>query len=112
MWNEGKQHRLDLLRIREAEGSLTEAEHAEMEALFGELDAEEAAALRPAMQRMQRRQAEVRREKEKLPAEAAQLERIARAQEQLLAEASSYLAQLRARRAQLAAEYRRIRGCT
>src|SRR2546426_2839882 len=101
MWNEGKQQRLDLLRIREAEGLLTEAECAEMEALFAELDAEEAAALRPAMQRMQQRQADLRTEKEKLAAEAAQLERIAHAQEELLAEACSYLAHLRARRAEL-----------
>src|SRR5579862_9492796 len=102
MWNEDKQQRLDRLRIREADGSLTETQRAEMETLFGELDAEEATALRPAMQRMQRRQAALRAEKEQLAAEAAQLERIARAQEELLADACSYLDQLRARRAELA----------
>jgi hypothetical protein len=40
----------------------------------------------------------------------AQLERIAKEQEQLLADARSYLAQLRAKRSALADEYQRITG--
>jgi hypothetical protein len=42
MWNQEKQERLDALRIREAQEILSEAERAKMDALFAELDAEEA----------------------------------------------------------------------
>lgn len=104
----GKQQRLDALRVREAQEILSEAERAEMEALFVELDAEEAEAMRPALERMQHQQAELFAEKKRLRAEAAQLERIISAQEQLLAEARSYLVDLRTKRAALADEYRRI----
>jgi hypothetical protein len=44
MGNKDRQQRLDALRLREAEGILTEAERAEIEALFATLDAEEAEA--------------------------------------------------------------------
>lgn len=42
-----RQHRLERLRLREAEGSLTEEERTELLAIFAELDAEEAEALKP-----------------------------------------------------------------
>src|SRR5262245_3677912 len=75
MGNKDRQLRLDALRLREAQGILTEAEGAELETLFAALDAEEAEAMRPALERMRGRQAELQREKEQLEAEAAQLER-------------------------------------
>ena len=43
-----RQYRLEQLRFREAEGTLTEREQAELLAIFTELDAEEAEALKPA----------------------------------------------------------------
>jgi hypothetical protein len=110
MWNGDKQERLDLLRHREAQGKLTKAERTEMEALFAELDAEEAQALRPALVRSQQRQAELRNETEQLAREVQQLERILQEHEQLLRDARSYLTDLRARRAVLADEYRRVTG--
>jgi hypothetical protein len=110
MGNKDRQLRLDALRLREAQGILTEAERAELETLFAALDAEEAEAMHPTLERMQARQLELQREKEQLGAEAAQLERVVREQEQLLAEARSYLDRLRARRAALADEFQRITG--
>jgi hypothetical protein len=110
MGKEDRQQRLDALRLREAQGILTEAERAEIEALFATLDAEEREAMRSALERMQGRQAELQQEKERLAAEAEELERIVREQEQLLAEARSYLHRLRTRRAALADEFQRSTG--
>lgn len=110
MGNQDRQRRLDALRLREAQGIVTEAERAEIEALFAALDAEEATAMRSALDRMQGRQAELQQEKERLAAEAKELERIVREQKQLLAEARSYLDRLRTRRAALADEFQRITG--
>jgi hypothetical protein len=110
MWTEEKQQRLDDLRLREARGSLTAAEQTEMDALFAELDAEEAEAMRPALERMEKTQAELQQEIDRRTAEATRLERIVREHEQLLAEARSCLAQLRARRTELADEFRQITG--
>jgi hypothetical protein len=110
MGNTDRQQRLDTLRRREAQGILTEAERAEIEALFAALDAEEAETMRPALERVQGRRAELQREKEQLAGEAAQLERVVREQEQLLAEARSYLERLRIKRAALAEEFQRITG--
>lgn len=92
MWNEDKQQRLDALRVHEAQGTLTDAERAELEALFAELDAEEADAIQPALERMEQ-QAELHAAKTYLEAETVQLERIISEQEQLLADARSYLNQ-------------------
>jgi uncharacterized protein YukE len=81
-----------------------------MEALFAELDAEEAEAMRPAFERMKGQEEELQREKGQLASQSAQLQRIVRDHEQLVAEARSYLDDLRARRAALADEYRRVTG--
>jgi hypothetical protein len=110
MGHQDRQQRLDALRLRAARGILTEAEQVELEALFAALDAEEAEALRPALERMQRHGSKLQQEKEQLAGEAAQLERVVRAQEQLLAEARSFLDQMRTRRAALADEFQRITG--
>jgi hypothetical protein len=88
MWNEDKQQRLDALRVREAESTLTDAERVELEALFAELDAEEAKAIRPALERMERQQAELHAAKVQLEAETAQLKRIISEQEQRIAAAN------------------------
>ena len=110
MWNEDKQRRLDVLRVREAQGTLSEAEQAEVEALFAELDAEEALTMRPALERQQQRQAKLREEKEQLSASVDQLEEIVSEQEQLLADARSYLNWLRTKRAAIADKYYQITG--
>ena len=53
-----RQYRLEQLRLREAEGTLTEQEQAELLTIFAELDAEEAEALKPAKEKSQKLQEE------------------------------------------------------
>src|SRR5687768_6995826 len=105
-----RQQRLDALRLREAQGTLSEAERAELEALFAKMDAEETEALRPALERTQRHRSNLQQEKEQLSGKAAQLERVVQEKEQLLSEARSFLDRLCTRRAALASEFQRITG--
>ena len=72
MKHTNRQCRLDTLKIREAEGTLTKQERIELEAIFAELDAEEAEALKPARKRSQQLQAELLKEKVKLESTIAQ----------------------------------------
>ena len=58
MKHTNRQHRLDQLRLREAEGALTAKEQAELLAIFAELDAEEAEALKPAKEKSRKLQAD------------------------------------------------------
>ena len=77
-----RQHRLEQLRLREADGTLTKQEHSELLAIFAELDAEEAEALKPAKETSQQLQAE----KIALEETASQLQDIVTEHKQLLAE--------------------------
>lgn len=52
MWDEVKQARCNALRIAERQGTLTQAEGAELQALTQELDALEAVYLHPATERV------------------------------------------------------------
>jgi hypothetical protein len=108
MLTEARQGRLDELRRREFAGTLTGDEHAELEVFFAELDAEEAEALRPAMERMDWELRELQAEKKLRESEIAALQRIAREKEQLLAEARAYAAKLRAKSTALDEEFRRV----
>ena len=71
-----RQCQLDTLKIREAEGTLTKQEQTELDAIFAELDAEEAEALKPARKRSQRLQAKSFAEKAELESTIAQLQDI------------------------------------
>lgn len=82
-----RQHRLEELRIREAERTLTEQDQAELLAIFAELDAEEAEALKPAKEKSQQLQTE----KEALEETASQLQDIVTEHKQLLTDARAYL---------------------
>ena len=84
-----RQCRLDTLKIREAEETLTKQERIELNAIFAELDAEEAEALKPARKRSQQLQAELLEEKVKLESTVAQLQDIINEQQQLLDDACS-----------------------
>jgi hypothetical protein len=110
MWSEEKSRRLDALRREEAERTLTEPERSELDALFAELDAEEARALRPALDRLTRETDELRAEKARVAAWAGELEHIVAEQEKLLSEARAYAGRLRVRRAALADEARRLKA--
>ncbi len=101
-----RQHRLDQLRLREAEGTLTKQEHAELLSIFAELDAEEAKALKPAREKSQQLQAE----KTTLEETVSQLQDIVTEHKQLLTDARAYLMQLQSKRALLADKYYRLTG--
>jgi hypothetical protein len=110
MWDEEKKHRLEELRLEEARRALTETEETELAALFGELDADEARALQPALDRLTRETDKLRAEKARVEARARALERVVEQQEKLLAEARAYAGRVRLRRAALADEFRRLKA--
>ena len=101
-----RQHRLEQLRLREAEETLTEQEHAELLSIFAELDAEEAEALKPAKQKSQ----QLQEEKTALEETASQLQDIVTEHKQLLTDARAYLMRLQSKRALLADKYYRLTG--
>lgn len=110
MWNEEKSRRLDELRLEEARRTLTETEQAELGELFGVLDAEEARALRPELDRLAQEANELRTEKARMEALAREIERVVEQQEKLLAEVRAYAGRVRLRRAALAEEFRRLKA--
>jgi uncharacterized protein involved in exopolysaccharide biosynthesis len=109
-WAEQKSQRFQVLRRGEAQGALTDAERAELDALVADLDADEADALRPEFARMDAEAAAKADEKAGLDAKAVELARIAEEEESLLSEARAYLERLRQRSAALAEDYRRVTG--
>lgn len=74
---------------------MTEPERAELARLLEDLDADEADALRPAMEQAAVRTGDLMAEKAQLEAQAEALARIVAEQEGLLAEATAYLQKLR-----------------
>lgn len=106
MKHTNRQHRLEQLRLREAEGTLTEQEQAELLAIFAELDAEEADALKPAKEKSQK----LHEKKAELEEMASQLQDIVAEHKQLLTDARAYLTQLQSKRELLANKYYRLTG--
>jgi hypothetical protein len=74
MWNDDKSRRFDGLRRDEARRPLTDVEQAELDALSAELDAEEAQAVQPALDRLAREAEELRARKAQVEAQARELE--------------------------------------
>ncbi len=106
MKHTNRQHRLEQLRLREAEGNLTEQEHAELSAILAELDTEEAEALKPAKKKSRRLQ----EEKSELEEIVSQLQDIVPEHKQLLTDARAYSTQHQSKRALLADKYYRLTG--
>jgi len=109
-WNDKKSRRFQALRAAEARRPLTDAECAELSNLLEDLDADEADALRPAMEQMAAHAGDLAAEKAQLEAQADALARIVAEQKGLLADATAYLQKLRERSAALAEDYRRLMG--
>ena len=105
-----RQSRLDTLKIREAEGTLTEKERTELHAIFAELNTEEAVALKSARGKHQAFIDSLLDEEAELEATIAQLQVIVTTQKQLVEDARAYLTQLRAKRAILADKYHALTG--
>lgn len=83
-WNDEKSRRFQALREAEARETLTDAEREELAGLLGDLDADEADALRPAMERAAARAGDLAAEKARLTAQADALARIVTEQERAL----------------------------
>src|SRR5262249_19147681 len=108
MWSKDKAERFDHLRSEEAQRLLTDPERTELSTLFAELDAEEARALAPALERLGQEADALRERKARVEAASVELERIVAQQEKLLAEAHACADLLRRRRTALAEEFRRV----
>ncbi|MCX4239610.1 hypothetical protein [Paraliomyxa miuraensis] len=109
-WSNDEAARFQALRERAARGELSPTERAELDALLAELDADEADALAPAMQRLRTEAEAIAKKTASLDAKARELLRIAEEHERLLADASSAVERLRERSAALAEDYRRVMG--
>lgn len=105
-----RQNRLDTLKIREVEETLTQKERTELDAIFAELDAEEAVALKPAMEKHQAFIDSLLEEEAALESTVTQLQVIVTAQKQLVEDARAYLIRLRAKRSVLADKYQTLTG--
>lgn len=110
MWDDEKQNKLDQLRLREAQGTMTDAEGEALRVLLADLDAEEAATLGPAIERMRASQRDLSVEREQVDRENERLASILAKQERLLSDAQAYLNHLRAERSVLSEEYRAVTG--
>jgi hypothetical protein len=93
----GRAFRLRVLRHQEFEGTLTAAESDELASIYAQMDAEEMEALRPALERSQREQAEMRTAVVKLEAEGIRLNRLIAEGTQLLQDAQSMVRELQMR---------------
>ena len=105
-----RQNRLDALKIREVEETLTQAERAELDAILAELDAEEAVALKQAMEKRQEFIDSLLEKETGLETTVAELQAIVTAQKHLVEDAHAYLKQLRSKRSILADKYRTLTG--
>ncbi|MEX1363761.1 MAG: hypothetical protein AB1Z98_11580 [Nannocystaceae bacterium] len=109
-WTEDEAARFQTLRRAEAHGELGDRERAELDAMLTALDADEAKALRPAMERIAAQTAAMAEETASLEAKARELLRIAEEEQRLLSDARAYLERLRQRSAALAEDYLRVTG--
>lgn len=109
-WSEHKSEQFQALRRAEAQGRLTEEDRLALDGLLADLDDDEAEALRPADEQLDVRARAMDAERAELEIKAGELERIAREEAGLLAEARAYVAQLRQRSAALAEDFRRVTG--
>jgi hypothetical protein len=105
MWSTAMQTRLNALRAAERQGTLAEAERAELAALTQQLDAFEAVYLTPATARVQQ-------EREALEAQNRQLEALLHEQQLYLADVRNLVAELQAREQQWRTRYAAITGQT
>ena len=110
MWNEEKQARLRQLRAVEAEGTLAEADQAELAALKAERCRNEDAAIEQAAQLREQGNDRLAGRVEQVEAQNRVLEELIREQEAYLAEAQELVTQMEARRRQWRERYTQVLG--
>ena len=107
-WATDQQNRFDALRRRALTADLTPAEQAELDALQAQLEGD----WRPNMEAMRAEQADLRERLTRVQAENEALAQLLNQQEQLVAEASQWLARFEARHQALRQTYTRLTGET
>ena len=98
-WTNDDQTRLDHLRARELAGTLTPPEQVELGTLMAQIEAEEAQALAPAMNRLRAEIVEQERQLSTVQDENEELARLLAQQQSLAADARRFLAEFDERRA-------------
>lgn len=109
-WTKNSQARLDCLRTKELAGALTESEQAELAALVAQVEAEEARALAPAMNRLRAEIGELERELSAVQGENEELARLLAQQQALASDGRSFLADFDRRRASILDALARFAG--
>lgn len=105
MWTERQQLRLNLLREREEDGKLSEAEQVELDALIQELDDREAVYLHPSNAVKAREIASLEASVERLEAQNRQLQEYLRERQAFLTRARSLVEAIRAEDRQMRERY-------
>jgi len=100
-WTNDEQARLDYLRNKELTGTLTAPEEAELAALMGQVEAEEAQLLAPEVNRLRAEVGDVEHERSRLEGENDELARLMAQQQALVADARTFLAEFDRRRASI-----------
>ena len=100
-WTKDSQARLDHLRKKELAGALTDAEQTELADRMAQVEAEEAQALGPAMNRLRAEVAKTERELSALQEQNEELARLLAQQQSLAADARRFLEQFEQRRASI-----------
>ncbi|MGH9798791.1 MAG: hypothetical protein ACREEM_44275 [Blastocatellia bacterium] len=112
MWTDEKQRLFDLLREKKYAGVLTDDEKQQLDSLFSEIEAEEEQLLAPAMERADKRIAELQKECDEKEARNIELASLAAKQQELLTHARAYLSTLLSEQAIINAERERLLGKT
>lgn len=110
MWDSAKQEQFDGLSRRAQQGSLSDAELHQLDALLHEIEHEEWAALRPALDTMRHEQAQLAESLGDVRTDNAILAALAERFADLLARTRTQLAGLLHERETLRAEYERVLG--
>ena len=111
-WTKETQAKLDHLREKELAGALTATEQAELAALVAEVEAEEAQSLAPAMTRLRDDVEALTQEVRSVESRNEELARLLaqQQQQQLAADARSFLAEFDQRRASILDALARVAG--
>jgi hypothetical protein len=110
MWGQSKQKRLQRLREAELQGSLTEAERADLVALTEERCRYEEAAIAEATRRRGEGSARAAAQLQQVESQNQALQDLIREQESYLAEIHALIAQMEARRQEWRERYTRVTG--
>jgi hypothetical protein len=107
-WTKDNQARLDRLRAKELDGTLSGTEQAELAALMAQVEAEEAQVLAPAMNRLRGEMGEF----DDVQSENEEVARLLAQQQALAADARRFFAEFEQRRASILRGLARCAGGT